>query len=432
MQVSLLSLGCPKNLADSEALLRGLGRAGVFYTSEPRDADILLVNTCGFIEDARRESVDEILRLAYAKSDGQRLLVFGCLAKRYGDELRREIPEIDALFGVGEEEQIIRFCAGQRPETRVEAGMEWPKIAARGASVPIKVAEGCDRACAFCAIPSIRGGFRSRSPEDILREAEGYVGLGLGELVLVAQDLTAYGKDLGGYGLADLLKDMASIDGRFRIRPMYLHPSSISDALLDVIGGEVKVCRYVDLPLQHSDERLLALMGRSGSAGGQLELIGRIRSAVPGVTLRTALIVGFPGETEEDFGGLLDFIERARFERLGAFMYSREEGTRAAGMSGQVPEHVRRERFEAVMDLQAEISLESNRALIGRSMTVLVDSVRDEAGSVRDGTAVGRLEGQAPGIDGITMIRGGRPAKGDFVDVTITRAFDHDLEAVCK
>jgi ribosomal protein S12 methylthiotransferase len=427
MNVSLLTLGCPKNTVDSENLLKGLLSKGIGRTEDPLEADLLIVNTCGFIEDAKRESVEEILRLARLK-DGRRLLVFGCLAERYREELRREIPEIDGLFGVGEEERIITYCVETAPLFR---GRREPEDAAVGAASAgpaatsyIKVAEGCDRRCSFCVIPSIRGPFRSLDPEDLLREAESRVTAGSRELVLVAQDLAGFGRDLlGGYGLGRLLRDMASISGDFWIRTLYLYPGSLDDGLLDAIAGEEKVCKYMDIPFQHSEPKVLGAMRRAGSKRQYLELVGRIREAVPGVALRTTVMVGFPGEGEREFRDLLEFVEEARFDRLGVFKYSREEGTAASAMAGQVPARVKEARMEELLELQAGISLEKNHSLVGRPMRALIE----EAG---EGEARGRIYSQAPEIDGATTVRGGGLAVGSFADIRITAAEHYDLEGV--
>lgn len=429
MLVSFLSLGCDKNLADSEDLLRGLKKSGVFYTPDPGLADVLLVNTCGFIEEAKRQSIDGILRLVELKDGGKRLLVMGCLAQRYKEDLLEEIPEIDAIFGVGEHEKIISYCKGLQSQSlsNPESINDGLPVLSDGIVAPLKVAEGCDRRCTFCVIPSIRGPLRSRRPEDILKEAESYVKAGVKELLLVAQDLTGFGKDLGDYGLVNLLKDIASISGDFRIRPLYLYPLGITDELLQAIGDEEKVCKYIDLPLQHSEVKVLKAMGRGGGSDKYLSLISHIRDTVPGATLRTTLMVGFPGETEDDFKGLLEFVRKARFERLGVFKYSKEETTKGAGMKGQVPGHVKQKRYGEVMELQAGISFEINEGLVGRRGRVLIES--EEQGS-----ALGRLCSQAPEVDGITIIKGldgKRAGRGEFVDVIITKAFDYDLEAKC-
>jgi len=418
--VSLISLGCPKNTVDSETLLRGLLRRGVRVSDDPLEADVLAVNTCGFIEDAKRESIGEILRLAGLKTNGKRLVVLGCLSQRYGDELMREMPEIDAVFGVGEHDRVIEYCAGAA-DTSGENG-SYPENIVSFHYRYIKVSEGCGRRCSFCVIPSIRGPHRSRKPEEILAEAEAAVRGGARELILVAQDITAYGSDTKGAGLPALLKDMASIGGDFWIRLLYLHPAGIGDALLEAVADEDKVVKYIDMPLQHSEDRVLRAMRRAGGTRKQyLKLIARIRKAIPGVALRTAFIVGFPGETEEDFNGLMDFVEEAKFDRLGAFAYSREEGTPAASMKAQVPEDVKRRRLEDLMRLQADISLEKNSELTGRTMRALVDEAETER-------AIARIYSQAPEIDGHVVVRGEGIKTGEFIDVSITSASDYDLE----
>lgn len=428
MNISLLSLGCPKNSVDSDNLLKGLSDRGMVCTAGPEEADIMLVNTCGFIEEAKRESIGEILRLARLKAGGRRLLVFGCLAQRYREELRREIPEIDAIFGVGEEDKILRYCmqTGSALEGSRPVSGQKGAFPPRPATSYIKVAEGCDRGCSFCVIPSIRGAFRSRSPEAILREADSLVGSSSRELVLVAQDLTGYGKDLRGYGLRELLRDMASISGEFWIRLLYLYPTSIEGGLLEVMASEEKICRYMDMPLQHSEDGVLRSMRRGGSRQKYRELVEHIRQRVPDVALRTTFMVGFPGESGEDFRGLMEFVEETRFERMGVFKYSREEGTPSASMRGQVPERTKEIRLDSLMRLQAEVSLEKNRAMVGRKVRALVEDVEGL-------TALGRIYSQAPEIDGLTFIRdigirGDDLRKGQFVDIEITRADYYDLE----
>ncbi|GAB4387595.1 MAG: 30S ribosomal protein S12 methylthiotransferase RimO [Thermodesulfovibrionales bacterium] len=423
MRVSLLSLGCPKNSVDSENLLAGLLARGATWTEDPEEADIMLVNTCGFIEDAKRESIEEILRLSTLKDGGRKLLVFGCLAERYREELRMTLPEVDAIYGVGQEEEIINYCAGTAPSREGAAPPPAPEGPAAAFSY-VKVAEGCDRLCTFCVIPSIRGRFRSLDPDQVLRTAEEKVRAGARELVLVGQDVGGFGRDRKGYGgLPRLLREMASISGDFWIRLLYLYPTSVDDRLLEAIAGEDKVCKYVDMPLQHSERGVLRDMGRGGSRRAHLSLIGRIRDAVPGVAIRTAVIVGFPGEGEREFRGLMDFVEEARFEKLGVFKYSREEGTPAAGMRGQVAEKVKARRMEELMELQAGISLGHNRALVGRRMKVLVEE------ALPGGGAQGRIYSQAPEIDGVTHIEGRGIEACGFSEVVITAAEHYDLRA---
>ncbi len=443
-KVHLLSLGCPKNLVDSENLLKKLGRHGIFYSSEPDDSDIIMVNTCGFIADAKRESVEEILRIAElkAKNAQKKLVVFGCLAKRYGEELRREIPEIDALWGVEEEDEIVEYC--KRIDTPNKKGASLSSRSLKSPHPPfakggrggidlsqrfidkpyayLKVAEGCDRSCSYCVIPGIRGTYKSRKPEDIVKDAEDLVSGGMKELILIAQDITLYGKEMKGYNLSRLIRDIASIDGDFWIRLLYLYPTSINNKLLERIGSEEKVCKYIDMPLQHTDEKILKLMGRGGSSGYFERLISRIREIIPGANIRTTLIVGFPQETEEDFGGMVEFIRRIRFDRLGVFAYSREEGTAAFRLKGRVPERIKKERYHRMMEIQSGISLEKNKNLVGKTFRALVEEVGDDI-------TIARLYSQAPEIDGVVLVDDRNVRKGDFVDVEIKEAYDYDLKA---
>lgn len=422
MRIFVKSLGCLKNSADSRSLIEGLAREGIEAVSSARRADVIIVNTCGFIEDAKRESIEEILRLAESKGK-RRLIAMGCLTRRYGRELSEEMPELDAVYGVGEEERarLIRKLKGVSDPLHPLKKGDNGAIIPLPLSVPIKIAEGCGRKCSFCAIPSIRGPLRSRRPEDVLGEAEARVRGGARELVLVAQDLTAYGRDFGnGYGLPRLLRDTASISGEFWIRPLYLFPGGINEELVGVIAEERRICKYIDMPVQHSERRILRLMRRPGSGREYLRLIRMIREAVPDVALRTTVMAGFPGERKRDFEGLLDFIGEAEFERLGAFKYSREEGTAAGSMGGQVPERVKDSRLDAVMGLQRKISLGKNRALVGGILDALV---------VDGGRA--RIYSQADEVDGVVFIKGEKSSKpGEFVRLKITSARDYDLEGV--
>lgn len=423
-KVYLLSLGCPKNLVDSQGLVRKLGDKGMVYCPSPEESDILLVNTCGFIEEAKRESIEEILRIAGVKkaSGNKKLIVYGCLAKRFGSELKREIPEIDAIWGVSADEEIVGYCeslglpAVKNKEKRAAPGLEQSQPYAY-----LKIAEGCDRGCAYCVIPVIRGKFRSRDPEDILAEAEALLRSGAKELIVIAQDITSYGKDLGGYDLSRLVREIGAIRGDFRMRLLYLYPTSIDDRLLETISSEEKVCNYIDMPLQHSERNILKLMGRGGSRSYFEKLIGKIREKVPGVSIRTTFIVGFPGETDEDFDHLMKFVRKMKFERLGAFTYSKEEGTPAAKLKGQIGKRKKVERYEKLMEMQSAISLEKNKELIGRTFRALVDDIDD-------GAAIARLASQAPEIDGVVFLEENGLLKGSFVDVRITEAFDYDLK----
>jgi len=416
-KVSLVSLGCPKNLVDSDKLLKRLAEQGISYDPDPAHADLLLINTCGFIEDAKRESVEEILRLAERKGS-RKLLVFGCLAKRFGDELRKEIPEIDVLYGVGEEEKIAAFCGSVLTASEP---LHAPALLTETAYAYLKIAEGCDRGCSYCVIPDIRGGFRSRDPEEILSEAELLVRSGRKELILVAQDITSYGRDMPGYTIERLLKDMAAISGDFWIRLLYLFPTAITDELLETVGEEEKICNYLDIPFQHTEQKILRLMRRPGSREMFRELIRRIRKTIPDVALRTTLITGFPQETDEDFEHMLAFVKDAAFDRLGVFAYSREEGSAAYALRGQVPKAVRRKRRERIMEAQAGISLDKNRNLVGRVFRALVD----EADS---NLALARIYSQAPEIDGVVFIRQPGIRKGTFVQTRLDTAYDYDLD----
>ena len=416
-KVSLVSLGCPKNLVDSEKLLKRLAEYGISYDPDPDHADLILINTCGFIEDAKRESVDEILRLAEKKGP-RKLIVFGCLAKRFGDELKKEIPEIDALYGVGEEEKIAAFCGSVlTPSEALHA----PFVLSDTSYAYLKIAEGCDRGCSYCVIPDIRGRFRSRAPDDILREAELLVESGRKELIIVAQDITSYGTDMSGYTLERLLRDMAAISGDFWVRLLYLFPTAVTDELLETMGEEEKICNYLDIPFQHTEQKILRLMRRPGSREMFRKLIRRIRDTIPGVALRTTLITGFPQETDEDFEHVLAFVKEMAFDRLGVFAYSREEGSAAFALRGQVPKSIRKKRRERIMAAQAGISLDKNRNLVGRVFPALVD----EADS---NLAVARIYSQAPEIDGVVFIRQPGIRRGTFVQTRIDAAYDYDLD----
>ena len=447
-RVALVTLGCPKNLVDSEDLLDRLRREGFRYAEEPEDADLVLVNTCGFIEDAKRESIQEILKLKTIREKGKRILVFGCLAQRYRDELMKEIPEIDALWGVGEDDSIIEYCKealnGESGKVSTEE-MDIPlhyRVSASPLSLfssyaYLKIAEGCSRSCTFCCIPSIRGPYQSIEPEKILMRAEAYVRSGIRELILIAQDTGNYGREFRGYGLPSLLRDLSTIRGDFWIRLLYLYPTALSDELIPVLAGNDKICRYLDIPLQHSEDRILKAMGRGGTKELYKGMIETLRDSIPGIALRTTFIVGFPGESEEEFRGLRDFIEEMRFDRLGVFIYSREEGTPASRLNGQIPKRTKERRRDEIMRVQSFISFASNRSLVGRSLRALIDEV--------DGRiAIGRIYSQAPEIDGAIIIDNpgfqiGDPnfetahhqptplRTGEFVDVRITGAYEHDL-----
>ena len=419
-KVHLISLGCPKNQVDSEKLLSRLSAYDILYSADPAEAGIIIVNTCGFIGAAKEESINEILNAAALKSGPGRkkLVVYGCLAKRYGEELLREIPEIDALWGVAEDEAIADYCRsilGKRSVSgKADAFHDKPYAY-------LKIGEGCDRGCSYCVIPGIRGSYRSTEPDQVLSAAEEYLKSGMKELIVVAQDITSYGKDLRGYDLPRLIKEIAAIHGDFRIRLLYLYPTAITDTLLETIASTDNVCNYIDMPLQHTEKNILRLMGRGGSRAYFEKMIIRIRQIIPDVALRTTVIVGFPQETEDDFDNMLASIRRMKFDRLGAFTYSKEPGTPAAALKGQIPKRIRQSRYERLMEAQAPLSLRKNQEIVGRSFRALVD---DTDG----GVAIARLCSQAPEIDGVVILKDSSVAKGDFVKVMITRAGDYDIE----
>jgi len=417
-KVSLLSLGCPKNLVDSEKLLKKLKEQGISYASNPADSDILIINTCGFIESAKKESVEEILRLSKLKGADKKLIVFGCLAKRYGEELKKEIPEIDALWGVGDDEKIVEYCSkiitGPPAEGTSEKLTETPYAY-------LKIAEGCNKKCSYCVIPQIRGRFRSMLPDQILKEAETLIQAGKKELILIAQDITEYGSDLKNYNLPRLVRDIASLSGDFWIRLLYLYPTSITDELIKTIATEDKVCNYIDMPLQHTEKKILELMGRGGSRSYFEKLIAKIRYSIPEVNIRTTLIVGFPRETEDEFNEMVTFVGKIKFDRLGVFMYSKEEGSGAYALKGQISKKIKSERFNRVMAVQSEISLERNEKLVGKCFKALIDDVDNEI-------AVARIYSQAPEIDGVVLIHDNTVKKGSFVNVKIEEAYDYDLK----
>jgi len=435
-KVGLVSLGCPKNLVDSETMLGLLSAEGFSITGREEEADVLIVNTCSFINDAKEESIKTILELARLKASGRlkTLLVAGCLAQRYPDELVREMPEIDGLIGTGDVGEIVRAVrralSGERVSPCGAPGTLSGAAAPRLLSTPsytayLKIAEGCDNRCAYCVIPEIRGPYRSRPLEDVLQEAASLAAMGVHELILIAQDTTRYGLDLYGRpALAGLLGKLSRLEGIAWLRVMYAYPALVNDELLEVMAAEPKICRYLDIPLQHVSDAILTRMNRRGKRKDITTLVRQMRTAVPGITLRTSFIVGFPGETEEDFRELLDFMKTVRFDRVGVFTYSPEEGTPAAGMSGQVPEEVKAARKESAMLLQRKISLERNRAKVGRELTVLV-----EGRTGGKGVFYGRSEGDAPEIDGKVFVRAGRDlSAGELVRVRVTGAREYDLE----
>ena len=459
----MVSLGCPKNLVDSEVML-GLARnAGHELTDDPASADVLVVNTCAFIDSAKQESIDTILEMAQHKKDGgcQRLVVTGCLAERYRNDLVKEIPEIDAVLGTGEVPEIVGAIAGMSsrgvaPLNFFRGGFPAPQPPASGlspeethstlptyiydADTPrvfatprhyayVKVAEGCDYKCSFCIIPTLRGGYRSRPAASIVQEARALAARGVKELLLISQDTTFYGIDRQERGaLARLLRELNTVDGLEWIRLLYLYPTTIDDATLDAMAECEKVCKYIDLPLQHAANPVLKRMKRPGTRAKYDALLSRIRARVPGVSLRTTFIVGFPGETDQDFDALYQFVGDHAFDHVGVFTYSHEEGTSAYDFDDDVPAGVKKQRRSRVMALQKQLVRRRQRARIGQRTRVLVD------GPAADHELVlrGRLSTQAPDIDASVYLAECDPSAyrgGDFVEVEIIGARDYDLIA---
>ncbi|MFB3853006.1 MAG: 30S ribosomal protein S12 methylthiotransferase RimO [Vicinamibacterales bacterium] len=463
-RVGLVSLGCPKNLVDSEVMLGLVREAGHEVTTDPSEADVVVVNTCAFIDSAKQESIDVILEMAERKrAVGGRLIVAGCLAERYREKLREEIPEIDALVGTGAIPEIVRAVSATPPPPGPGMAAEQPvaffhdaaSAVTRGAgavvapagptylydadtprmrSTPphlayVKIAEGCDYRCAFCIIPKLRGEYRSRPARSIIAEAEALAADGVKELILVSQDTTFYGIDRGERGaLASLLRELDGVSGLKRIRLMYFYPTTVDEATLEAMASCEKVCKYVDLPLQHASDRVLRRMGRPGTRRSYERLLARIRRLVPGVALRTTFIVGFPGETEEDVDELERFIEASEFDHIGVFRYSHEEGTPAFSLPDDVPERVKRGRERRLMMLQRRIVRDAHRRRIGEAVEVMVDGPSAEHPLVIQG----RLEGQAPEIDPVVYLDGVDPAAlrgGDVVRGVIAGARGYDLVA---
>lgn len=433
--VGMVSLGCAKNQVDGEMLLASLKEGGFQPVEDPSEADILLVNTCGFIESAKRESIEAILEAVQLKTEGivQKVVVTGCLAERYQQEIHKELPEVDGVFGIGANGDIAAWLRAMLQEGFAQAFPEkgkMPLCGERELSTPeyfayLKIAEGCDNRCSYCAIPLIRGGYRSRTLESIEEEARSLAKQGVQELVLIAQDTTRYGIDLyEKYALAELLTRLCAIDGLHWIRVLYCYPDSITDELLEVMAREEKVVNYMDIPLQHASGKILRAMNRRGDRQSLTALMQKIRDKVPGVVLRTTLITGFPGETEEDFTELAEFVRDVKFERLGCFAYSQEEDTPAALLPDQIDEEVKQRRAEIILDDQALRMEREAQALVGTVLEVLVEDYDPE-----EEAWFGRSYRDAPDVDGkVLFTAGDRELKpGTFVPVEITHAVDWDL-----
>ena len=439
-KIGFISLGCPKNLVDSEVMAGLLQKEGHVLTTDREEAEIIVVNTCSFIQDSKRESIDTILEAAGYKKSGvcKRLIVTGCLAERYPQEIRSDLPEVDTILGTNQVLEITRAVAGDGISPQTTFGRShadlflYDERTPRALATPpytayIKIAEGCDHTCAFCIIPSIRGPFRSRTIPSLVQEARDLAISGVKEITLVSQDTTSYGADMRiEDGLAQLLEALDGVPGIRWIRFLYVYPNMVSDRLMRVVSGSEKICRYIDMPLQHVSAHILRAMRRGGNRNSLSRMIDRIRRGLPGATLRTTMIVGYPGETEVDFEELKRFCRDMEFDRLGVFCYSDEEGTAAFNSRKKLPEAIAEQRRRELMQQQAKMSMRKNRQLVGRELTVLVEgpSVQSEL------LLQGRLESQAPEIDGVCLINDsevGQPLPGEFRTVRITRALEHDL-----
>ncbi len=458
MKIGFVSLGCPKNLVDGEVMLGLAKAAGHELTADAASADVIVINTCAFIDNAKEESVNAILEMARFKRDGscKKLIVTGCLAERYRDQLKAEIPEIDVCLGTGEVPEIVPAIAGQPtsvPFFRSRADLEprtsnrEPRTASReitylyGADTPrvlttpshfayVKIAEGCDYTCAFCIIPTLRGKYRSREVDAVVREAGQLAAQGVKELLLISQDTTFFGIDRGQRGaLAILLRRLNAVAGLEWIRLLYLYPTTITDDVLQAMAECPKVCNYIDLPLQHASADVLRRMRRPGNREAYDKLLARIRRTVPDVTLRTTFIVGFPGETDADFQQLMDFVRATEFDHVGVFTYSHEEGTRAFDLVDDVPARVKKARRDAVMKLQKQIVTRRLKARKGDRVRVMVDGPSPES----DLVVLGRIEGQAPDIDALVYFDQCDPSllvRGTIVDATISNARGYDLVVI--
>ena len=441
MKIGIVSLGCPKNLVDSETMLGLIHEENYEITNDPSEAEIIIVNTCGFIESAKEESIDTILQMAEYKKSGscKYIIVTGCLSQRYAEELFSELPEADAIAGVEVYDEIgsiiKRVMNGERfimlerskpdviytsKETFLPRILTTPSYTAY-----LKIAEGCDNCCSYCAIPKIRGPYRSKPMEQVLKEAKALADNGVKELIVVAQDTTRYGEDLPGGKLllADLLKELNKIESLKWIRVMYCYPNNFTDELIETFASLDKVCKYVDLPLQHASNRLLASMNRYDTREEVETLLAKLRKRIPGIVIRTTFIVGFPGETDDDFEELKEFVEQQRFENAGVFAYSQEEGTVAGAMPNQIPDEIKQERYHELMALQAQISEEIHKDTEGQTLEVLVEGIEEDG----SGLHYGRSYREAPDIDGLVFIENPGDIKpGCFIKVNILQGFTYE------
>lgn len=434
-KIMFISLGCDKNLVDSEQMLGLLAESGYTFTDDEREADAVVINTCCFINDAKQESIDTILEMAELRKSGdiEALIVAGCLAERYREEIQKEIEEVDAVIGTMAIDEIVRtlqdVLAGKREnhyqslDRKPLAGLR-RVVTTGGHFAYLKIAEGCDKCCTYCIIPRIRGGYRSVPMDSLLKEARELAAGGVKELILVAQETTLYGMDLYGHkALPELLRKLCEIDDLYWIRILYCYPEEIDQELIQVIKEQKKICHYLDLPVQHASDRILKRMGRRTDRKELTYIVNHLREEIPDICLRTTLITGFPGETEEDHEIMMDFVNEMAFDRLGVFPYSQEEDTPAAIMDGQIPEDVKEERYGELMALQQEIAFEAAAAMTGQVVTAMIE------GRVADENAyVARTYKDAPNVDGFLFVNTDRELMtGDFVRVRINGSYEYDL-----
>ena len=436
-KVGMISLGCPKNQVDGEAMLARLKNNGYTIVNEIEQSDIMIVNTCGFIDDAKREAIDTILEVAQYKTAGiiSAVIVTGCLAERYQDEILKEMPEVDAVVGIGANNDIVKICDKALCGIKSSSYPNKCYLSIEGErllSTPnhwayLKIAEGCDNRCSYCAIPGIRGKFRSRTVESIVKEAQGLANNNVKEIILIAQDTTKYGQDIyGEYSLDRLLKELVKIVGIEWIRLFYCYPQRITDSLIDVIANEDKICKYIDIPLQHSDKAVLKNMNRVGDGEDYKHLIDKMRNKIPNLALRTTFMVGFPGETQEQFENLCSFVDEVIFDKMGCFTFSPEEDTPAFDMENQIDEDVKKRRQEVLMNNQYTITETLNKKRIGKIYKVIIDEKNDDS-------YIGRSYMDSPEIDsGIMFTSKGTHNIGDFVNVKITDYDGYDLIGVVE
>ncbi len=437
IKIGVVSLGCPKNRVDTEIMLGILGSDGYEIVADPEDAHIIIVNTCAFIDDAKEESIDTVIEMAeYKKQNCRYLIMTGCLAERYHDEIMAELPEVDAVVGTGDYHKIAEVIkaveAGEKPVLYGHINDDIPEgyprmVSTGGVTAYLKISDGCDNKCTYCIIPKLRGKYRSRPMEDIVAEAKELADSGVREVILIAQDTTRYGYDLSGHEmLSELLRELAGIKNLHWIRVHYMYPESITDSMIEVFATEEKVVKYMDIPIQHINNRVLKRMGRHNTKEDTQKLINKLRERVPEITIRTTLIAGFPGETEEEFSELCEFVREARFEKLGAFAYSVEEGTAAARLDGQLDDDVKRARQEELMQIQSEISQQLQQERLGKIVEVICEGYDEE-----NLMYYGRSQADSLDVDGTVYFAALDEVNiGEFVKVKILDTDNYDCTGV--